>query len=238
MAGEIGYIDDDSGMSANSAHLVPSQKASKTALNLKVPTSRQINSKDLTVDITLDKTDVGLTNVDNTSDANKPVSTAAQTALNAKEATISTGTTAQYYRGDKTWQTLPVAATWVFDMAPSRSIVTTAAAANGWQLSSTRASMASYSVNIATTATIGVASDGYVVMEIAATNSVTASDWKEVGRARSGQTLTLALVLQSVGNNSKQLMGIVPAGYYVRLRSVNASGTPTYTFVSGEEVLL
>jgi hypothetical protein len=35
-------------------------------------------------DVTLDKTDVGLNNVDNTSDANKPVSTATQTALNLK----------------------------------------------------------------------------------------------------------------------------------------------------------
>ena len=34
--------------------------------------------------VTLAKSDVGLTNVDNTSDANKPVSTATQTALNAK----------------------------------------------------------------------------------------------------------------------------------------------------------
>jgi hypothetical protein len=34
---------------------------------------------------TLDKVDIGLSNVDNTSDANKPVSTAMQTALNAKE---------------------------------------------------------------------------------------------------------------------------------------------------------
>lgn len=33
---------------------------------------------------TLDKTRVGLSNVDNTSDVNKPVSTAAQTALNSK----------------------------------------------------------------------------------------------------------------------------------------------------------
>jgi len=44
---------------------------------------------------TLDKTAVGLANVDNTSDANKPVSTATQTALNAKAPTsrlISTGT--------------------------------------------------------------------------------------------------------------------------------------------------
>ena len=34
--------------------------------------------------VVLDKTDIGLTNVDNTSDANKPVSTAQQTALNNK----------------------------------------------------------------------------------------------------------------------------------------------------------
>ncbi|MDE2233676.1 MAG: hypothetical protein KGJ90_06265 [Patescibacteria group bacterium] len=54
---------------------------------------------------TLDKTAVGLANVDNTSDLNKPISTATQTALNAKEPTIVAGTTAQYWRGDKTWQT-------------------------------------------------------------------------------------------------------------------------------------
>jgi hypothetical protein len=52
------------------------------------------------------KAQVGLGNADNTSDANKPVSTATQTALNAKENTITAGTISQYYRGDKTFQTL------------------------------------------------------------------------------------------------------------------------------------
>lgn len=52
------------------------------------------------------KGDVGLGNVDNTSDLNKPVSTATQTALDAKEPTVSAGTSGQYYRGDKTFQTL------------------------------------------------------------------------------------------------------------------------------------
>ena len=112
--------------------------------------------------VTLVKGDVGLGNVDNTADADKPVSTATQTALNAKqdtlvsgtniktvnstsllgsgnieisssvawggitgtlstqtdlqsaldakEATISAGTTGQYYRGDKSFQTLDKAA--------------------------------------------------------------------------------------------------------------------------------
>lgn len=42
--------------------------------------------------IDLTKSDVGLGNVDNTSDANKPVSTATQTALNAKQDTLVSGT--------------------------------------------------------------------------------------------------------------------------------------------------
>jgi hypothetical protein len=42
---------------------------------------------------TLDKSAVGLSNVDNTSDVNKPVSISTQSALNAKQATLVSGTT-------------------------------------------------------------------------------------------------------------------------------------------------
>lgn len=52
------------------------------------------------------KTFLGLDLVNNTSDANKPVSSATQTALNAKEPTIAPGGAGQYYRGDKTFQDL------------------------------------------------------------------------------------------------------------------------------------
>jgi hypothetical protein len=51
------------------------------------------------------KTLVGLGNVDNTTDAGKPISTATATALSGKEPTIAAGTTAQYWKGDKTWAT-------------------------------------------------------------------------------------------------------------------------------------
>ena len=44
--------------------------------------------------------------MDNTSDANKPISTATQAALNAKQDAITAGTTSQYFRGDKTFQPL------------------------------------------------------------------------------------------------------------------------------------
>jgi hypothetical protein len=94
----------------NSDTFYPSQKAVKTAVDAKentitAGTTAQYFRGDKTFQ-TLDKTAVGLSNVDNTSDANKPVSTATQTALNAKFNT-PTGTTAQYLRGDGTVATFP-----------------------------------------------------------------------------------------------------------------------------------
>ncbi len=55
-----------------------------TALSGKVNTTTKVNGHALSSDVTVTKGDVGLGNVDNTSDANKPVSTATQTALNSK----------------------------------------------------------------------------------------------------------------------------------------------------------
>jgi hypothetical protein len=77
-----------------------------------------------TGNITLTKADVGLSNVDDTSDASKPISTATQTALNGKEGTITAGTTAQFFRGDKTFQTLNAAALSDFGTAVSGKFVT------------------------------------------------------------------------------------------------------------------
>lgn len=86
----------------------PVSTATQTALNLKentitAGTTAQYWRGDKSFQ-TLDKTAVGLANVDNTSDANKPVSSATQTALNLKENSITAGTTTQYWRGDKTFQ--------------------------------------------------------------------------------------------------------------------------------------
>jgi hypothetical protein len=67
---------------------------------------------------------VGLSNVDDTSDASKPISTATQTALNGKEGTITAGTTAQFFRGDKTFQTLNTAALSDFGTAVQGKFVT------------------------------------------------------------------------------------------------------------------
>lgn len=55
------------------------------------------------------KADVGLGNADNTSDANKPVSTAQAAAINAKEPAIAAGVAGQWIRYDKTAQNIPKA---------------------------------------------------------------------------------------------------------------------------------
>lgn len=60
----------------------------------KVPTTRTVNGHALSSDVIVTKGDVGLGNADNTSDLNKPISTATQTALNAKANTSSLATVA------------------------------------------------------------------------------------------------------------------------------------------------
>ena len=56
--------------------------------------------------VVLAKADVGLGNVDNTSDASKPISTAVQTALDLKQNSLGTGTNSQFLRGDLSWATI------------------------------------------------------------------------------------------------------------------------------------
>lgn len=126
--------------------------------------------------------------------------------------------------------------TWSFNNFPGRTIQTVAAAGNGWQVSSTRPADVSYSVTIGTTVSLSGNSTGYVVLEIASTNSSTAGNWTEIARVASGQsgTLVIGLTLNQTGGGC--LSGSIPAGYYVRVRSVNTAGTPSYTMNSGQEV--
>lgn len=56
-----------------------------------VPTSRTINGKNLTTDINIQPIDIGLGNVDNTADLDKPVSSFQQTALDGKQSLSQKG---------------------------------------------------------------------------------------------------------------------------------------------------
>lgn len=124
-----------------------------------------------------------------------------------------------------------------FTFGVSQSIVT-GTGATGFQVSATQDVSVSYGVTIASTATIGGSASGTVVLEIAPTNSATAGDWKEVARVTNGQAITLAIALQSVQTIAGTLTGIIPAGYYAKIRSINNAGTPSFSYNSGAETLL
>lgn len=115
--------------------------------------------------------------------------------------------------------------------AASRSLNT------AFQISSTRAAYVSYSVKLTVTASITGGQDGDVFLEIASDSGFTANV-QTIAVAGLGQTYTLAVALQGVQPQTGCVFGFVPAGYYVRLRTVNNTGTPTYSVRAGQEVLV
>lgn len=117
--------------------------------------------------------------------------------------------------------------------------LTTSTGSSGFQPSASRDALVSYSVTITTAVQIGLTTnvDGYAVLEIAPTNSVTAGDWVEIARTSQAQNVGLALALSSAQKGGGNLTGGVPAGYYAKIRTVNVAGTPTYALNSGQEVL-
>lgn len=180
-----------------------------------------VNGHALSGNVTVTKGDVGLGNADNTADTAKPVSTAQQTALDLKVDKVtgkglSTNDFVNSYKNylDRSWHT------------NSRSVATVDTA-TGFQLSSTLATDVKYDIDLSCTATIGGASSITVVLETANTNSSTPSDWTEVARVSNGQTVTLAIILQSIQTATLSLaVDDIPAGKFIRLRSIIA-GTAT-----------
>jgi len=216
------------------------------------------------------KADVGLGNVDNTSDASKPISTATQTALDAKQDLITSGTTAQYMRGDlslATFPTIPAAQVncdWtsvsgVSQVLNKPTLATVATTGSYTDLSnkptiptlpsygqsavtrsfntvfvpsSTRNVVVSYSVEIAATISLTAGQTGTVFLEISADGS---TGWTEISRATNGNTGTLTIGLNLTQTATNPVVGTVPAGYSVRLRT---TGTATITYRAGQETLI
>lgn len=120
---------------------------------------------------------------------------------------------------------------------PTSQTLVTRALNTAFQISSTRAAMVSYSVQLTVTASIAGGQNGDVVLEIASDVGFT-SNVQTVAVAGLGQTYTLAVALQGVQPQTTTLTGMVPAGYFVRLRTVNGTGTPAFLFRAGQETLL
>lgn len=107
----------------------------------------------------------------------------------------------------------------------------------GFQVSTTRDSQVRYSVDIATTLTIAGGQVGTVFLEMSPVSDFS-SGVQELGRMVNGNLGTLVVGVTLNQNMTGTMSGYVPAGYYIRIRTANTTGTPTFTYRSGQEVLL
>lgn len=106
-----------------------------------------------------------------------------------------------------------------------------------FQINATRDCIVNYSVDISCTLSLTTGQSGTVFLEIASNSGFT-TNVQELARFVNGNTGTLTIGLALTQNVTGTLSGYVPTGYYVRLRTVNNTGTPTITYRSGQEVLL
>lgn len=108
---------------------------------------------------------------------------------------------------------------------------------SAFQISSTRDALVSYAVDISATLTLTGGATGTVILEIA-TDSGFTTGVQTVNSSANGNTgaLTIGLSLTQVATAT--VTGVIPAGSYVRLRTANTSGTPSFTFRTSQETLL
>lgn len=129
--------------------------------------------------------------------------------------------------GDLFWQTV--------SDAPVQSSATRSLN-SAFQISATQNSTASYSVDIATSLSLTTGQVGTVFLEICPISGFS-TGVQELGRFVNGQTGTLTIGLALSQTGTANLSGFIPAGYYARLRTANTTGTPTFTYRSGQEVV-
>lgn len=140
---------------------------------------------------------------------------------------------------DIIWGGLPLINTPLAISESSMSLsVQTSTGAVGVQVDTARDSFVMVNAGVTTTATIGGVATGDMVVEVAPTNSATSGDWVEKGRVSNSQSISLAIVLQSVQVVKGMLVAFVPKGYYVKIRSITGSGSPTYAISSARKALM
>lgn len=107
-----------------------------------------------------------------------------------------------------------------------------------FQVSATRDSQLTYSVDISCTSTLLGGQSGTVILEIASNSGFT-TGVQEIAEFTNSNSVSLAIAITVTQINTACLnCFMVPAGYFIRLRTVNNSGTPTFTYKVGQEVLL
>jgi hypothetical protein len=106
-----------------------------------------------------------------------------------------------------------------------------------FQVNANRWSTVRYSVDISTTVSLTGSQIGQVILETATNAAFTigVQTLQVFSNGNSG-TLVIGLVLTQLCTAC--LSADIPPGNYVRLRTVNVTGVPTYTYQAGQEVII
>lgn len=108
---------------------------------------------------------------------------------------------------------------------------------SAFQVDALRDAFVSYSVEVLSELTSSTEETGTIFLEIASDSGFT-MNVQEIGRVVNGKSGSLTSGLTVTSIVAGVLSGIIPSAYYVRLRTENTVGTPAFTYVSGQEVLL
>lgn len=171
----------------------------------------------------LNKAAVGLGNVDNTSDTNKPVSTAQATALSGK-LNVPSGTSAQYLDGTGAVRSFGATTrTWA---TPSRALTSC------FQISATNDADFHYKVDVASG----------TLLQATATGTVTATSYTNSGcttgariESDGAPSQSAALGILSIGQIAPvSIDGTLQANRWMKITTAQTAGTPTFTIRSNQ----
>lgn len=114
---------------------------------------------------------------------------------------------------------------------------TTRALNTCYQISGTRDALVSYAVEVTSESTLAAGQLGTVYLETF-TDSGCTTGTQEIMRGASGIAQSVGLSVTLTSNGTITLHGVIPAGLYVKQRTDNTTGTPSFAARPGEEVLL
>lgn len=173
-------------------------------------------------------TSIGVTSTD-LSVSGSPVTTSGNITLNLNTSGVSAGT--------YDWVTVDTKGRVT---AGANSPIPTAVASGArnfnqaYQLSSTRPSYVSVSPQVSCNLSLTTGQAGTAILEISANGT---TGWIYIGQISGSNTGALTIGLNTTQVTGAPITADLPIGYYWRLRTSNTTGTPTYTFLGGCEIV-
>ncbi len=153
----------------------------------------------------------------------------ARSAIGAGTSSFTpSGTSSQCIRGDGSYGSC----------GSTRSFSNPTRALNScFQVSSTRDAIVVYAAEITASLALVGGQQGTLYLETF-TDSGCTTGTQEIVRSTNGNTSALIVAVGNVSTTTLTVSGVVPSGLYVKLRTQNNTGTPTFVARPGQEVLL